>query len=101
MSTHARHLDSTNPERVRVMLATGHIKDGKTTLRVAPRADRHRRLPDHLRETIAWWTRINYRLLRDEGLSRTLARSIVRTYAHMASLGMGECSDSYRQEGGG
>lgn len=90
--SHARHVSSTNPERVRVMAATGKIKGGRTTVYVAsPKrlVERHRRLPADLRETIAWWTRINYRLLRDEGVSRTIARSIVRTYAHMASMGMG------------
>lgn len=73
--THAKHIQSTDDRKV---LAYG---------RVPSRPARHRELPTHVRDAVAWWTRTHYRLLRDEGVDRATARFVVRTYAHCAFLG--------------
>ncbi len=69
--THAKHIQSTDDRKV---LAYGRIKDGKTTIVVPSRPARHRELPTHVRDAVAWWTRTHYRLLRDEGVDRATAR---------------------------
>lgn len=74
-----------------------HVKStgvmlGRRTLTVPSRPRRHRRIPPHVRETVAWWVRSHYRLLRALGVDRTIARSIARSHAHCAYLATQENS---------